>query len=258
MGHERVGRLPKSQCWRNIVDTIAASAYSAEPLTATLAAKTIENVKHRFFAIHKDKGVQAAFAYLISLATDHLPETEGLASPETRLNENPSPIRLAKQLNEWVRKHASSNEYAEIACRAGADSIAEWTKASSRQRSLFDDSMDAKTVWSKSASARGFCEVARTFFASFTERYLRYFLEREASATLPSLKAREEFSKNLHTHIDSVSKHAFETSKITQSFAAGWFNNHALKSRPSDREIEGFLAIAFGKIQEEMQRESTK
>jgi hypothetical protein len=98
--------------------------------------------------------------------------------------------------------------------------------------------------------------VARIFFAKFTERYLRYFLEREASAELPSLEAREKFSQQLSAHVDAVSQHAFETSKIAQSFAAGWFNNHARNAHPSEREIEGFLGLSFGKLQEELQREA--
>jgi hypothetical protein len=96
--------------------------------------------------------------------------------------------------------------------------------------------------------------VARTFFASFAERYLCHFLERHASSQLPSISAREDFARSLYKHIDEVSHHAFETAKITQSFAAGWFNKHAVESRPSDREIGGFLAIAFGKLREELRR----
>ncbi len=87
---------------------------------------------------------------------------------------------------------------------------------------------------------------------------MRYFLEREASAQLSSLEVRERFTKSLHDHIEDVSRHAFETSKITQSFAAGWFNNHARESRPTDTEIRSFLAIAFGKLQEEIQREAAE
>lgn len=161
-------------------------------------------------------------------------------------------------LCEWVRRHCSSSEYAEIACRAGADTIAQWTRKQSNQGRLFDDKLDAVQVWAQSSNGVHFCQVARTFFASFTERYLRYFLERHASSQFPSVSAREEFTENLHRHIDQVSHHAFETAKITESFAAGWFNKHAVHARPSDREIEGFLAIAFGKLREELRRETTR
>ena len=254
MGHERVGALPRTKRWRTIVDAIATfSSYSSADI-AQIADSTLHNVSGRFKQIHKDTGVQAAFGYLVALATSHLPRGSGLASPETSLYENPSPIRIVKNLNDWVKSHAGSREYAEIACRAAADTIAQWTRTHSRQQLLFDDSTSAQNVWAQSSNGAGFCEVARSFFAHFTGRYLKYFLEREASAQLSSIKVRGDFSKNLLQHVEDISQHAFETSKITQSFAAGWFNNHARGSRPTDTEIEGFLAIAFSKIHEELHR----
>jgi hypothetical protein len=152
--------------------------------------------------------------------------------------------------------HAESREYAAIASRAGVDTVVEWTRRQNEQGRLFEESRSAAEVWQAASNARSFCEIARFFFSRFTERYLRYFLEREASSAMPSLDAREAFEHNLRAHIQEVSHHAFETSKITQSFAAGWYNNHARDSRPSDSEIQGFLAIAFGKLQEELQREA--
>jgi len=257
MGHERLGSLPRTKRWRTIVGDISRSQGYADAV-ANLADRTLHNVRDRFNNLHRDSGIQASFAYLVSLATATLPRTTGISSPETGLEGNPSPARIAKNLSEWVKRHAMSQEYAEVACRAGADTIADWTKSRSAQEHLFEASSSATNIWSESANAEGFCQVARSFFAHFTERYLRYFLEREASAQLSSLEARENFSKSLHDHIEDISKHAFETSKITQSFAAGWFNNHARKSRPTDTEIRGFLATAFGKLQEEMQREATE
>ena len=252
MGHERLGSLPRTRRWRTIVDDISLSKGHADKV-ADLADRTLHNVRVRFSNLHRDSGVQAAFAYLVSLATAALPRSTGLSSPETGLDGNPSPARIAKNLSEWVRLHALSQEYAEVACRAGADAIADWTRTRSAQGLLFDARVSASDIWSESANAEGFCQVARSFFARFTERYLRYFLEREAS-----FEARESFAKSLHVHIEEVSRHAFETSKITQSFAAGWFNNHARESRPTDTEIRGFLATAFGKLQEEMQREAAE
>jgi len=256
MGHERLGCLPRTRRWRAIVEEIASSQQGDEKSIADLARRTLENVEDRFARIHKDKGVQAAFGYLVALASSHLPRKAGLASPGIQLSENPSPIRIAKQLNDWIRRHGDSMEYAEVASRAGADAIADWTKTQTQQGTLFDDTISAKSVWTESASAGGFCQVAKSFFAHFTERYIRYFLEREASSQMASVAAREDLSRRLHEHVSDVSKHAFETSKITQSFAAGWYNNHARDSRPSDREVEGFLAIAFGKLSEELRREA--
>lgn len=257
MGHERLGSLPRTRRWLAIVEDISLSQ-GYDDKVADLANRTLYNVRARFTKLHTDTGVQAAFGYLVSLATASIPRSTGLSSPEKGLEGNQSPARIAKNLSDWVNRHAASQEYAEVACRAGADTIAGWTKSCTAQGLLFEARGSAIDIWSESANAEGFCQIARSFFAHFTERYLRYFLEREASAQLFSFEARERFTTSLHDHIEDVSRHAFETSKITQSFAAGWFNNHARESRPNDAEIRGFLAMAFGKLQEEMQREAAE
>ena len=59
-------------------------------------------------------------------------------APPIDLDSNPSPVRLAKELKVWVKKHAKSNEYAMIASRAGGDVISEWTINNSTQGTLFD------------------------------------------------------------------------------------------------------------------------
>ena len=69
---------------------------------------------------------------------------------------------------------------------------------------------------------------------------------------------RDVFQKQLKDQIDAVSRHAFETAKIAQSFAAGWYNRHAKDKVPADDEIAGFLAIAFGKLREDLRREKTE
>lgn len=256
MGHERVGFLPKTKRWRQIVNSIAATSDFNTKASAVIAAQTMRNVACRFKRMHDDPGVQAAFGYLLALALHNLPlEEKQLASPNSTLEGNPSPARITQRLHEWIWSHASSQEYAELAYRAASDAIAEWSSNCSVQQSLFQSETNSKDIWGKASNGSGFCSVSRSFFAHFTEHYLLYFLEREASSVIESWQEREQFTVSIEEHIDSISKHAFETSKITQSFSAGWFNKYARLMRPTDKQISGFLAIAFNKIYEELQRE---
>jgi len=145
-----------------------------------------------------------------------------------------------------------------LAKRAGADAIAAWTKSKARQGDLFNAETDSEAVWRAASTGAGFSEVSRVFFSKFVERYLKFFLEREASAELSTIQARDEFSRRLSDQMDALSHHAFETAKITQSFAAGWFNKRVGEGRkPTDEELEAFLSYAFGKVREELRREAT-
>ena len=63
------------------------------------------------------------------------------------------------------------------------------------------------------------------------------------------------FRQQLQKHLGDVSKHSFETAKITQSFAAGWFNKNAAKDQPSIAQLRHFLSYAFEKLREDLRRE---
>ncbi len=252
MGHERSGALPRSQQWREVVSSIAA--LQTEGQVSQVARATIHNVRKQFHLIHRDRGVIAAFGFLIALSRSSV--SDHSQRPHVDLSSNPSPLRISIDLSKWIKAHLDSVEYADIAQKAATEVVGTWTRQQQQQSTIFPEYSNASEVWRKAGGARGFCEVARIFFAKFTERYLHFFLDREASAVLPGVEERDGFSNLIEEHVDAVSTHAFETSRITQSFAAGWYNNHARTRMPSNEEIEGFLRVAFGKIREELMRES--
>ena len=257
MGHERVGALPHTKRWRDVVALLAESSGSRDDV-ADIANAILQNVRTQFRKIHSDDGVVAAFQFLVTLAKSTSLEGPGedSSSPRIDLEGSPSTLRLIGQLRSWVEAQEGSREYADIAAKASADAISLWSAQQSMQTSLFTDPGDPRKIWQRADNGAGFCEVSRLFFSKFTERYLNYFLEREASASMASVSERDRLASQLRDHIDGVSKFAFETSRITQSFAAGWFNNHARDRYPSRDESRGFLNVAFGKMREELRREA--
>lgn len=120
---------------------------------------------------------------------------------------------------------------------------------------LFQPKSDFLESWRDVGGGSGFCELSRLYFGKLTERYLNYFLDRASTATFATINERERFRRDISSSLDEVSKHAFETAKITQSFAAGWFTKNTRDGLPDSKQIEGFLSIAFGKLREELRRE---
>lgn len=259
MGHERVGVLPKTKRWRKVVAQIADSAGSDQEVWG-IAEATLRNVRGRLQRIQEDQGVKEAFKFLLTLINAAPPTASEPSTgvPQIDLASNPSILQLAASLHQWVDEHRQSQEYAEIVKRAAADTIAVWSEKQAIQPGLIGGPVTAGEVWRRAANPAGFCEVARLFFAKFTERYLKYFLDREASVVLAQVHRRDEFSSQLAGHIDLVSQHAFETAKIAQSFAAGWYHQHARGKIPSDTQITRFLDLAFSKIREELLREGSR
>ena len=258
MGHERVGALPRTKRWLHVVDGIAAAA-DVDGDVRGLANSTLDNVRSRLLAIHGDAGVVAAFQFLLglSLSASSRVNNDSLGPLGIDLGSNPSPLRLASLLSQYVEDHRQSVEYAEIARKAAVDAISLWTEQETRQLSFTGQHEQASEVWERASDGRGFCEVSRLFFSNFVERYLNYFLSREASSHVSGTEARERLAARIEERVDGVSHHAFETARITQSFAAGWFNGHARDRMPTVAEVSGFLAVSIGKLHEELLREDT-
>lgn len=258
MGHERVGTLPRTKPWQNVVQGIADAA-SVDGDVSGLAGATLKNVRSRLRNVHKDAGFVASFRFLLHLALSASP-VSGIASLGelvVDLEGNPSQLKLANELGQYVANNRQSAEYAEIARKAAVGVISAWTEQQTRQLPLPGEEKRVTDVWRKASDGKGFCEVARLYFGKFVEHYLNYFIGREASAHLKNTEDRERLARRLEDHADGVSRHASETAKITQSFAAGWFNNYARDGIPSEDEISKFLAHAVGKLCEELLREES-
>lgn len=257
MGHERVGKLPKSKIWTDVVREIAEPA-SSEIDVSKVVAKTIHNVRSRFSRINEDDGVLSAFKFLVALGVACQSNTPAsrLADAGIQAPETPSPLALARTLHRWLSVRFSFPEYREIAEKSAIDALSAWWRENrSPQESLPDTILDPYDDWRALSTGRGFSELSRLYFAKFTEHYLNYFLDREASGAVASISDRDALRESIRDKVDLVTRHSFETAKITQSFAAGWFNKHAKEVIPNDEEISSFLSLAFGKIREELLRE---
>jgi hypothetical protein len=232
--------------------------YASEVPIGALAAQTLQNVRQHYERLFQDDAVKSAFAFLVKFSHACRSEDphEALRASGIPMAERATLLSIVRALKEQIPQHQAATEYGQITIGAAADAIGNWYKQNaSQQMPLFKPSSEFLDSWRPLGDGSGFCELSRLFFGKVTERYLNYFLERAASATCPSLEHRERFQESIRSHVDAVSKHAFETAKITQSFAAGWFNGHARDRVPDDREIEGFLSVAFGKMRDELRRE---
>ncbi len=248
MGHERIGVLPKTKRWRAIVAEIAA--VDAPPSgVPEIARHTLNALGSRYVDLASDAAVEAAFGFLVDMARTGAGK-QAAADISTK-----SPLSFVADLGQRLGATEGSLETAEIVRHAAADAIATWGRENATTQSeLFADSAPGN-AWRGLGTGAGFCELSRLFFSRLTERYLSYFLDREASAALPNLQAREQFRRQLQAHLGDVSKHSFETAKITQSFAAGWFNKNAATNQPTRAQIRRFLSYAFAKLREDLRRE---
>ena len=86
---------------------------------------------------------------------------------------------------------------------------------------------------------------------------MKYYIERAAASSIDDYETLQKFNNQLNEQTQAIADHTFEISKLTESFAAGWYNKNVVDSLPSTQQVEGFLGHAFGKLREEFRREAS-
>lgn len=257
MGHERLGYVPKTKRWQSLVNDLVKFADHKVDVSS-LATQTLSNVRSRFQNLANDAGVNAAFSYILALAYAAKSDNPSEVLKQIGLNTSldSTEFQIGKDISQWVNNRMGSREYAELAKAAALDAISGWnSKVKGGHDDLFGKAVTQSDVWRKAGHGSGFCEISRMFFAKFTERYIAYFLEREASAKLSNPVERDRLRFELQYHVNELSRHAFESAKITQSFAAGWFNKNTKEGFPTDKKVKDFLLYSFDKMREELRHQ---
>ncbi len=258
MGHERLGFLPKRRRWNAIVQQI--SEYEAGSVaTAKIANDTLMCIRKTYEQMPYDESVSKAvkFLALLSVSARQDDQLSFLRVNGCAVDNRLSLFSLVNSAKNYITTEKGSLETNKIARDAVLQAITTYqADHTSDQLTLFGD--QTESVWKQAGSGGAFCELARSFFAGFTDRQIKYYLERSAASEINDYATLQTFSDGISQLADAISHHAFETSKIMQSFAAGWFNKHALSGIPTEHQITDFLRICFGKMREELRREAAE
>ena len=251
-----MGFLPRTPQWNAIVQQLSLFGGDTS-VVPIIAHGTLTAIKRIYEAMPFDESVIKAISYLINLSFS-AKQTDQIAylnSQGYNIDNNLSTFSLITSAQQLITTETGSLEINKIAKDAAMQAVISYQeKHQSNQIDLFGNK--AQNPLRSVGNGAAFCELARSFFAAFTDRQIKYYVERVAASTINSYGELARFTSTLSEQSNAISEHAFETSKIMQSFAAGWFNKHVNNSLPSDKEISEFLRTSFGKIREEFRREA--
>lgn len=257
MGHVRIGFLPHTRQWNDIVNRL--SSYNNDISTvAVVADRTLEAVRKEYEKLQYDESVKKAVCYLsgIIVSSRQKDQVSFLQENGYEIDGDVTLFSIIGCLVKTLQTDSGSLETNKLVKDAAVQAIMEYYQYHCEdQLSLFSSENNPFT---NKGSGKEFCELARYFFASLTEKQIRYYIDREASSVIDDYSKYVHFSDALTELSVEVSKHAFEISQIMQSFAAGWFNKYALSSIPTESSISDFLRIALGKMREEFRLEAVK
>jgi hypothetical protein len=248
MGHIRLGDLPRTRKWAQVVGLIAGGAGTAQVAHATITA-----AEQWLSLASKDKGLVETIWLLTQfpLAAKSENFAESLRQCGLNVPDAPGLMDIVGAMTEAIDARLPNNsgrtDLGELAQMAAAETITE--VIGSRTQSFFGTtSEDIQSAFAKLATAKQFSTFAKDFFARLTNKCLDFFLSRAFSYHVgeghrfTTLAQHAEFSRALETHCK-------EASRIVEEFAGGWFSKtNWERGGISRQDAAAFTHVAMDKL----------
>lgn len=255
MGHERIGFLPKSKQWKDIVRQL--QEYNGDSdIVACIAADTLDALRSQYSNISNDPSLISAIRFLATLCHSSSSETqvETLYDEGIIVKKEITMYSLMRGADNYISDAETSLETGKIVKDSLMAAIINYQQMHETEQLSFDG-FESNNVWSGIDSGAAFCELARSFISEYTARNLNYYLERISAKEIKDYAHLVLFNKAIRLQSEAIATHTRDISELMQSLAAGWYNKHAAATVPSDLKISQFLNFTFKKIREEFRRE---
>jgi hypothetical protein len=253
MGHIRLGRLPRTRKWQQVVDLIGGGAS-----TPPIAAVTLDAAKRGLANASKDPALVYSLYLLTQIPQCARTDDFGAALRALRLDVSntaslPEIIgAFTEAVDAYVGKTGGRTDLGEMAQMAAAETLARLVDVKSQN--LFGITPEVvQHSFSQLATKKQFSILARTFFARLTERFLGYFLSRElpnhvgAERRFQNLDAKQEFERALQHH-------CWQASLIVEEYSGGWYSKQNYQGGISEGKARQFVGYAMKKLRDELQK----
>jgi len=251
MDHIRLGRLPRTVKWNQVVSLIDSGASISDVALAALDASR--------------KGLQTAskdptLVYSIWLLTQIPLAAKGQNfSEELRqrgLEVSPQPTLMemvgafSDAVDAYTRRQGIRSDLGEMAQLAAVESLTKL--AGEKTRSLFGATPeDVQRAVRSFSTTKEFGTLGRHFFSRFLGRYLTYFLSRELSNHV----GRGQRFANIQEHSafnQAIDLYCRQAARIVQEFAGGWFSKTNYEGGIDLKKASDFAFVALKKIRDEL------
>jgi hypothetical protein len=257
MGHTRLGDLPKTRKWQEVVALLEVGAGAAQLANATLSA-----AERGFMFAAGDAGVVESVWLLmqVPLAARSDDFAGALRRAGLPVSDHPTLFDITAALSNAVDSRLPNNkdrsDLGEMAQNAAAEAIGK--VVGERLPGLFGVAPeDVQRTCAELGTSKQFGTFGRAFFGRLTEKYLEYFLSRAVSyhvgegRRFNSLAEHSEFSQALRLHCQ-------QASRIVEDFCGGWFSKTNWEKGGIPREEAAkFTRVAMKKVCSELRQGAT-
>lgn len=253
MGHIRLWGLPKTRRWREVINLLDSGEDVSNVAVASLRA-----AESGLSRVSSDPGLVQALYELFRLSEaasrkDSVSQLEGIGYT---ISSETSPLDLIAQLRARVEEGSfhskDTSDVGEIALNALTEAVGKSFR--SRGEDLFGgEYVDTISTLKKFATGKNFQIMMHEFYASFTHRYLSYYLSSElpqhigAGRRFNNLAEEQDFEKAFDLYVR-------QSIRIVDEFTPGWFGKTRFEDKITPDNVRRYAHVAFKKIRSEFTR----
>jgi hypothetical protein len=251
MGHIRLGRLPRTVKWKQVVSLIDSGASTAE-----IALVALDASRKGLQAASKDPTLIYSVWLLtqIPLAAKGRNFSEELRERGLEVSQKPTLMEVVGAFTDavdaYTRGQGARSDLGEMAQLAAVESFTKL--AGEKTRSLFGATPeDVQRAVRSFSTTKQFGNLGRDFFSRFLSRYLTYFLSRELSN---HVGPGQRFA-NIQEHSafnQALDIYCRQAARIVQEFAGGWFSKTNYEGGIDLKKAGDFAFVALKKIRSEL------
>ena len=268
LGHTRLGPLPKSRSWNQVVETLTGSRLREFPVSSsasrvnTIAAQTLKAARTTLAKASDDAGVRYTF-YLLTqlvLASRHPDWRVALNEHAIVLSDQSSVFDLTSEMQGAIDRYVGgtavgATDLSEMAQQAAGEALTGLLAAHTPGMFGDADSKDLMNALRALSTKKGFGQLGQRFFARFVARFLNFHLSRATAAGLGAPRLQNlgdigEFNEALITHCE-------ESARIVRDFCGDWYSKTEFEQGIDLANSSRFLAIAVKKLRSELQHQGS-
>ncbi len=262
MGHTRLGNIPKSRKWSEVLATLAeGSSLSGGKISEEvelIALKTLEAAETGLEKATEDIGLRYTFYLLTQLALASREDDwqETLLKDKIDISNVNSTFDVISEvqitIDDYISENGRATDISEIAQQSFGESIG--LLIENKANTLFGSGKDEIQVALKSLSTKkGFADLGQKFFGSFMTHYLNFYLSRVTAAQVGTGKFRNvndisEFNRTLQTHCE-------QTARIVRDFCGEWYSKTSYLEGINLENTSRFMYVALGKLKSELKKQ---
>jgi hypothetical protein len=265
MGHTRLGTLPKTRKWNELLKNIAGTRLPgdvADPVANhinDIAAQTLRASQRALVKVAQDSGVAYTFYLLtqVALASRTSDWESALVQHGIRLSSDSTVFDLTVELQGAIdryvlRRHPGATDLSEMAQQSAGEALL--SLAGLQTANLFGgSSADAKNAIRSLSTKTGFGKLGQKFFGRFIARFLNFYLSRATAATLGKAGVQNlgdiaEFNKALELHCQ-------QSARIVRDFCGDWYSKTEYEKGIDLKNASSFVAVAVKKLGKELEQQ---